>query len=266
MSTIKFTFEDLCAFFTRYSSRLLVGMIATDGEAPENSHQPRIIIKENGVNKREYRGFAEINGDISLEVLPKGRPLSRHVPSSARDPRRPFSLLVDIEKDLHPKEKLHVDPRLCRARLYFKNGELYTTHHLVNIRFADLETNQPCENAPLEIAAKVGLEVEIPEGGYAVLRFSGETEDFVFKGGRNYEVEVTNQADSIQFDHFKYFYNIVRSKPKHRWAPVSAQSTGLPIPRAAGDPLCIPGRFGSTIWDWIISKFTPRAPSLTPKS
>jgi hypothetical protein len=124
MNTIRFSFEDLCAFFSRYSSRLMVGLISTDGEEPEHVHRPHIIIKRNGVVEREYHTCAEINGDICLEVLPDGKPLSRYTPESPGDPRRPFSMLVDIEKDLHPEEKLQIDPMLCHTRLYFRNGDL----------------------------------------------------------------------------------------------------------------------------------------------
>src|SRR5215470_6227233 len=167
MSNIRFSFEDLCAFFTRYPSRLMVGMIPTDGEAPENVHQPHIIISRNGVVEREYHTWAEINGDICLEVLPDGKPLSRYAPQSLSDWRRPFSMGIDIEKDLHPKEKLQVDPGLCRARLYFRNGELYSTDQFASVRFADMKTGQVCSHAPTEVTVKAGLDVEIPENGYA---------------------------------------------------------------------------------------------------
>src|SRR5436190_13976422 len=88
MSTISFEFEDLCAFFTKDPSRLMVGMISTDNEAPENVHRPHIIIKENGVVKREYHNFSEINGDISLDVYPESKPFNHHTPRSGRDPRQ----------------------------------------------------------------------------------------------------------------------------------------------------------------------------------
>jgi hypothetical protein len=51
------------------------------------------------------------------------------MPQSPSDPRRCFDMVVDNENDLHPNEKMQVDPRLCRARLYFKNGELYSNTH-----------------------------------------------------------------------------------------------------------------------------------------
>ena len=249
MNTIRFHFEDLCAFFSRYDSRLMVGLISTDGEEPENVHQPRITIKRNGVVEREYHTFAEINGDIVLELLPEGKPLSRYTPQSPGDPRRPFSLLVDIEK-LHPQEKLNVDPRLCSAHLYFKNGETYATDPLTNARFTDTKTGQPCENAPTELSANVGIDVEIPENGYARLHFFNGTEDFIFQSGSDYEVEVINQAEAITGEHFKYFYNIVSPKPEHMWYCTAADRHGLPIPGIVGG-MCLADTFGRAEWKWV---------------
>jgi len=252
MNNIRFSFEDLCAFFSRYPSRLMVGLIPTDGEAPEHVHQPHFIIKRNGVVEREYHTWSEINGDICLEVFPDGQPLSRYTPESLGDLRRPFSMLVDIEKDLHPKEKLQVDPRLCRARLYFRNGELYSTNQFTNARFADLNTGQVCNHAPTDLAAKVGLDVEIPEGGYATLRFFNGTEDFTFQSGSDYDVEVTNLAEAITGNHFKYFYNIVRPQPEQMWYFAAGESLGLPAPGASGESMCSAGDFSSTIWEWLM--------------
>jgi hypothetical protein len=251
MNTIRFNFDDLCAFFSRYSSRLMVGMISTDGEAPEHVHQPHIIIKRNGVVEREYHTWAEINGDICLEVSPEGKPLSRYAPESPGDWRRPFSMLVDIEKDLHPKEELHVNPRLCRARLYFKNGELYSTTPFTNARYADVKTGQVCEYAPKETTTMAGLDVEIPEDGYASLRFFNGTEDFIFRSGSDYEVQVTNLAQAITGDHFKYFYNIVHPKPEQTWYFAGGQRLGLPA-AGARDAACSLGGFGLVIWEWLI--------------
>jgi hypothetical protein len=252
MNTIRFSFEDLCAFFSRYPSRIMVGLISTDGESAEHVHQPHIIIKQNGKVLREYHTFAEINGDICLEVSPGSKPLSRYKPRSASDPQRPFSMLVDIEKDLHPQEKLQVDPRLCRARLYFRNGELYSTNPFTNVRFAEVNTGQVCEHAPGEMTTKVGLDVEIPEGGHAVLHFFNQTDDFIFRGGRDYEVEVTNLAGAVTGDHFKYFYNIVRPQPEQMWRFAAGESLGLPVPGTAGQLMCTLGDFGSAVWEWLM--------------
>jgi len=230
----------------------MVGLISTDGEAPENVHQPHIIIKRNGVVEREYHNWSEINGDICLEVSPGGKPLSRYTPESLSDPRRPFSMLVDIEKDLHPKEKLQVDPRLCRARLYFKNGELYSTNQFANVRFADVKTGHVCDHAPTETTIKVGLDVEIPQDGHAMLRFFNGTEDFTFGSGNDYEVEVTNLAPAITGDHAKYFYNIVRPQPEQMWYFAAGESLGLPAAGTCGQTGCSAESFGSTVWEWLM--------------
>jgi hypothetical protein len=233
----------------------MVGLISTDGEAPEHVHKPHIIIKKNGVVEREYHTWAEINGDICLDVSPGGKPLSRYAPKSPGDPRRPFSMLVDLERDLHPKEKLQVDPRLCRARLYFRNGELYSTNQYTNVRFAEIKTGQVCEHAPTETTIKVGLDVEIPEDGYATLRFFNGTEDFTFESGNDYEVEVINLAEAITGYHAKYFYNIVRPQPERIWYFAEGESLGLPAAGTQGQPGCGAESFGSTVWEWLMGMF-----------
>jgi len=252
MNTIRFSFDDLCAFFNRYSSRLMVGMIPTDGEAPEHVHQPHIIIKRDGVIEREYHTWAEINGDILLEVFPESKPLSRYTPQSPSDPRRPFSMLVDIERDLHPNEKLQVNPKLCRARLYFRNGELYSINAYTNVRFADVKTGQVCGHAPTKVTNNGGLDVEIPEDGYARLRFFNETEDFIFRSGSDYEVEVTNRAEAITGEHSKYFYNIVHPKPEQMWYFASGERLGLPVAGYGSLTACQEQTFGSVIWEWLM--------------
>jgi hypothetical protein len=197
-------------------------MISTEGEAPEDVHRPYIVIKENGVVVREYHDFTEINGDITLDVYPKGKPFKRYIPKSARDPRQSPKLIVDIEKQLYPREKMKADAKACAARLYFNNGDFYTITYHADTVFADAKTKEPSGHK-LTAASKVGLDVEVPNHGYAVLHFEGDTEDFVFKGGRNYVVDVVNRAEAIDFRHFSYFYKIVRPKPKQRLVPISAQ-------------------------------------------
>jgi len=222
-------------------------MISTDNEAPENVHRPHIIIKENGVVRREYHNFSEINGDISLDVYPESKPFVHHTPRSGRDPRQSFGMAVDIQKDLYPGETLRADGKRCRARMHFNTGTLYTSAHAVNAVFADAKTKTPSLTAPSTIGTKAGLDTEIPKHGYAVLHFHGDTEDFVFKGNRNYQVEVTNRADSIDFNHFQYFYNIVTPKPKRKIIPMSAQSIGLNV--RAGNWMCLIGDFSQSDYD-----------------
>jgi hypothetical protein len=228
----------------------MVGLISTDGESPEHVHEPRIIIKRNGVVEREFHTFAEINGDIVLEVFPEGKPLSRYTPQSPGDPCRPFSMLIDVENALHPQEKLNVDPRLCRARLYFKNGELFSTRTFTNARFVDTKTGMFCENAPKDLAADAGLNVEIPKDGYARLHFLNETEDFIFQSGSDYEVEVINQAEAVTGDHLHYLYNIVNPKPEQMWYITTAERLGLPVPASPGGGFCPIIWFANAIWEW----------------
>jgi hypothetical protein len=251
MNTIRFRFEDLCAFFSKYNSRVMVGFISTEDEAPEDNHQPRITIKRNGVVERIYQSFAEINGDILLEVFPEGKPLSRYTPQSFGDPHRPLNMLVDIEKDLHPQENLNVDPKLCRARLYFKNGEVYTTDPYTNTRFADIKTGKICEIAARDYTANAGIDVEIPEDGYARLHFLNETEDFIFQSGSDYEVEVINHAEANTGEHFRFFYNVINPKPEHMWYIASTERLGLPVP-GAGNFGCWQQTFGKTEWEWPV--------------
>jgi len=252
MNTIRFSFEDLCAFFSRYPERLMVGLISTDDEEPENVHQPHLIIKRNGLIEREYHNFAEVSGDICLEVFPEGKPLTRYQSQALSDPRRPFSMLVDLERDLHPQETLQVDPMSCRARLYFKNGELYSTTPFTDAKFADVKTGRVCEHAPADFTIKVGLDVEIPDDGYAVLRSFNGTEDFVFRSGSDYEVEVTNMAEAITGDHFRYFYNIMNPKPEQMWYFAAGESLGLPVPGTRGRTNCSVGTLGFTLWDYFM--------------
>lgn len=251
MSTINFTFEDLCAFFTKHPSRLMVGMIATDNEAPQDVHHPHIVIKENGVVRREYNGFSEINGDISLDVYPKSEPLKHYTPRSPRDKRQSFNTVVDFEKQLYPENAFKADAKRCRARLHFDNGELYTCAHAVNAVFADSKTHTPYSKVPT-IGTKAGLDVQVPKDGYAVLHFNNDTEDFVFKGGRNYQVEVVNRAEAVDFNHFRYFYNIVSPKPKQRVIPISAQGVGVNV--RLGDWVCLIGAFGKSDYELPANK------------
>ncbi len=71
MSKIRIHFDDLCAFFTKYPERLMVGMMPTEGDGAEHRHEPHVVIRQGGVVVREYRGFDEVHGDISLRVSPQ---------------------------------------------------------------------------------------------------------------------------------------------------------------------------------------------------
>ena len=253
MSTIKFTFSDLCAFFSRYPSRVMVGLISTGDQADEHVHEARITIRQDGVEKRVYEGFEQINGDITLDVHPKSAGLPHTRPNSVPkrqakngrqgEQRYPYNLVMSIDKTLYKGETLNVKANLCHARLHFNNGELYSLSRHDNVEFKDAKTGKLHPNGPFEMATEVGLEVTIDDSSYAVLHFSSETEDFVFKGEQDYEVEVVNRAEAVTGDHFKYFYNIVRPKPKHLWVPDSRASSEREGRMTAGQPACTAGDF-----------------------
>jgi hypothetical protein len=235
-------FEDLCAFFTADPARLIVGLISTDGEPPPNVHHPRITIKQGGQTIREYTGFEQINGFIYLNLLPSGPPLTRYVSTSPTDPRQSFDLLVVIDQQLYPKGTITHDILGCRAMLQFKSGTLYTMGP-IPVRFVDEKTGDPNNNAPTQSALKVGIDAEIPASGYAVLHFTNSTEDFVFKGDQDFDVEVINAADNKQLNHFKYLYNIVQPTPDPKWIPTAPPPGSEPRPRNI-DQNCLGGGYG----------------------
>lgn len=226
MSKIVFTFDDLCALFSKYPDRLMVGMIATEEEPPEHRHRPYIAIQKNGELVREYRGWEQVHGDIQLLVYPHGEPMRRYVPHSPTDPRRSFDLVTGLDQ-LHPGEPLEVDLERCRAKLYFTNGELFALHPHTAARFADLETGESCPHGPTDIAVDAGLEVQIPSGGQAWLHFRSDTEDFCFKDGADYEVLVSNRAQAITSMHFQYFYHLLASPPPQRWHAADNEPQGV---------------------------------------
>lgn len=263
MGTIKFTFDDLCAFFTSRAPHVMVGLIDTSDAPPQDIHHPHIIIEEEGgaivgeYHGFNYHGYGQIYGDIFLDVFPAMAPLKFYEPPGTTipsDTRQPFNSLIDIESALYPQQALDVQPDRCRARLHFRNGELYARGPLFNVAFADMLTNKPCnEIAPMQAAGSAGLDVFVPEHGYAVLHFSGGTNDFVFKGGRNYKVTVTNKATSFTSQHFQYLYRILDQPPASRLIPVGAVTKATGNLYNTGDPFCIPGWFSKVIY-WILTK------------
>ena len=115
-----------------------------------------------------------------------------------------------------------------------------------------MKTGQVCGHAPTKVTINGGLDVEIPENGYARLRFFNGTEDFTFRSGSDYEVEVTNRAEAITGDHFKYFYNIVHPKPERMWYFAGGERLGLPVAGYGGMASCTETTFGSVVWEWLM--------------
>jgi hypothetical protein len=252
MGMIRFTFADLCALFTSNLPHVMVGLIDTSDAPPRDIHYPHIIIEEeSGAIVGEYHGFnyhgyEHIYGDIFLDVHPDVAPLRLYEAPEATapdHPRQSFNRLIDIERTLYPHQPLDVRAERCRARFHFRNGELYAQGPLHKVKYFDHLTDTPADNIPPSwTAAQSGLDVSVPDDGYAVLRFSGNTKDFVFKGGRNYKVTITNRAESVTGQHFQYFYRLIDQQPDVRLIPGSASPAGGSN-LYENDPYCSNGWF-----------------------
>ncbi|MGE0132979.1 MAG: hypothetical protein AB7U82_33300 [Blastocatellales bacterium] len=254
MNTITLVFEDLCAIFaSKLPRQLMVGLIdnkATSESVPEDDvHQPSIVIREVGGDLvKQYQSFDQINGNIFLDL---DRGSASHLLSEQTvgdGLRHPFKHLVDIEKELYPGMALDVNANGCRAKLHFRDGLLYTTGKLFNVKFADPNGSQKQPNNPsLKAAISCGLDVVVPDGGRAELYFGNGIEGFEFENGKSYKVSVTNKAPSTHRGHFQYFYGILGKKPSSMLVPdkfyeTSDEGEGP----ETGDPACMIGGFGGT--------------------
>lgn len=161
-----------------------------------------------------------------------------------------FDRILDFQRRLHRNEELEesgkdedltIMPQLCKARFHFQHGLLYAITLPTNIAPVEFEPENP--GADGRYADETGLEIVLPEDGYAVLRFiNNDTQDFVFQGAadQHYFVTIDNAPSKHQHeiapDHFKYFYKLVA--PPHK--------TYLPIDSSpnTGDPFCRNNGFG----------------------
>jgi hypothetical protein len=156
---------------------------------------------------------------------------------------RSFDSILDFQKRLHVNEELTVMPGLCKARFHFQHGLLYA---ISLPPFAPVEFEPANPGADDEYPVETGLEIELTEDKYAVLRFiNSDTQDFVFPGAedQHYFVTIENSPPEHQHNgpppnHFKYYYKLV-APPHETYLPVD------PSP-GAGDPFCWNGGFGDT--------------------
>lgn len=102
MGTIRFTFDDLCAFFTSLMPHVMVGLIDTSDAPPQDIHHSHIIIEEEGgaivgeYHGFNYHGYEQIYGDIFLDVFPATAPLKFYEPPATTihsDTRQPFNTM-----------------------------------------------------------------------------------------------------------------------------------------------------------------------------
>ncbi len=241
----------------------MVGLIDTSDAPPQDIHHPHIIIEEEGgaivgeYHGFNYHGYGQIYGDIFLDVFPATAPLKFYEPPATTihsDTRQPFNTMIDFENLLYPQQALDVQPNSCRARLHFRNGELYAHGPLHQVKFTDLLTDTPCTTIPpVNAASTAGLDVFVPDHGYAVLHLSGGTQDFVFKGGKSYKVKVTNAAKTFTSEHFQYFYRIMGQPPNTKLIPVGATAGAMGNLFQNGNPACMHGWFGRAIY-WLLTK------------
>lgn len=164
-----------------------------------------------------------------------------------------FDSILDFQRRLHRNEELQalgedetltVNPLLCKARFHFNNGLLYAITLPNNV--APVEFEPENLGADGKYADETGLEIVLPEDGYAVLRFTNnDTQDFIFQGAgdQHYFVTIDNappKHDStkphVAPNHFKYFYKLVTS-PHTTYLPSDASPE-------AGTPTCRNNGFG----------------------
>jgi hypothetical protein len=230
-------------------TRLMVGLIDNQefpGVEADDVHQPSITIKEKGGDLiKQYQGFAQVHGDIFLDVSQGARTLSEL--DADDNGRRPFRHLLDIERTLFASEPLDVDANLCRARLHFRDGELYT-RDLFQINFGEFGmANARVAGKPITAAVSSGLDVTLPDDSTAALHFSNGVGDFVFEPGKSYEVSVVNQAKNQSGDHFQYYYGLLRKATTAKLVPkqfTNAAPENEEEPEAS-DPLCMILKFGN---------------------
>lgn len=191
---------------------------------------------------KEYLGFEQVQGDIFLDKYQDGvrHGLSKLTQEDGQ--RHPFRYLVDIERKLYPTRRLGVDASGCKARLHFRDGQLYTTGKLFRVDFADANGSGQHAAKRLRAAVSCGLDISVPTGARVVLHFSKSDEDFEFNPKKNYRVSVTHRAASVDRDHFKYYYGIMRRPPAAKLIPDRFFSTDS---AELGDPFCLNGAFGS---------------------
>jgi len=256
--TIEFTFEGLCPFFTSELTEersLTVGLIGVF-EANEVTHTPALRIFEQSFPEPiTYRGTTSrmlLTGDAHLHIVSNDGIPAKNITADSS------VKLLDIE-GLYDTETLVIDPQGCQARLHFNHGVLSQIrpntvrvqaldHHMATEDEEEEEEEEEVEEVEEvekeEFSYSVKLVITIPEDSYAVLHFQGDTDDYVFKDGRNYRVEVSSLPQPSNHDHqvnhFKYFYRLVNNPPNPILVPIDVfQGDG-------GNPTCMLASFGKT--------------------
>lgn len=270
MSKITITFDGLCAFFTgnleNDRPELIVGLIDVSdwpGTPEMDYHYPVLTIKTEGRVLKKYEGFASkadsaygldkqgnFFGSIYLDA-PEGTPLIKKVMDNhdghedhAAHGLLPFDNFIMIDRDIFDGQDLNVDMDLCKAKLFIKNGLLFSLREQDSLTFNDLESDKTLEFE--QRTTMPGVELTFSDESYVVLHFQRNAEDFVFKGGMDYQVTLTNEPlASHEHErerlarHFKYFYNLIvpEQQPSEVFVPQISREPN------AGAPDCMPGGY-----------------------
>jgi hypothetical protein len=161
-----------------------------------------------------------------------------------------FSDILDFENTLY-RDQLMVRPEFCKARFHFQHGTLYSILPSVSPPITFEPQGSGADQTDGQFAFEAGLEIEVPENHYAVMRFlNTDARDFVFQGGdsQSYSVTIENSPLSHQQhdggveddpNHFQYFYKLV--DPDQQPDPIYLPGD-LTSPDA--DPFCMIGKFG----------------------
>lgn len=260
---IEIAFEGLCPFFTKHLSenRLMVGVLGIFG-ADSVTHTPKMTITEEDVCEaviyKTRFGRKALSGEAFFHIFSEEGAVAAKI-SQAED-----LALLDVETDLYHEDEtedevLEIDPAKCQVRLHFSNGMLLPMQS-TTVGFLDLEKDELITTLqPKSYTYNAKLQIEIPEGGYAVMHFSEQADDVVFKSGRNYVIKVESlpasehehhenteeghehEEENTEINHFQYFYLLAKNDPERKIVPRRAVS-----PPAGGNPFCMLAAFGNT--------------------
>jgi hypothetical protein len=262
---IEVTFEGLCPFFTKHLSekRLMVGVLGVFG-ADLVTHTPTMTILEEDVPEpviyKTKFGRKALSGEGFFHLFSEEGVVAGEL-SQAEN-----LALLDVETELYHEDEteddeLEIDPGKCQVRLHFSNGML-SPMQSNTVGFFDLEEDELIPTFPQKsYTYNAKLQIEIPEGGYAVLHFSGEADDVVFKSGRNYVVKIESlptsehdhhentedhheheeEGDTDEVNHFQYFYLLAKNELERIIVPKKAVSGPVD-----GNPFCMLAEFGNT--------------------
>jgi hypothetical protein len=264
MGKIVVRFEGLCVLFTgnlnSSSPSMTVGLVEVSAETKtslpnvpirkSDHHRPKLTVNElqrdeTGKLKRKPHSIwndKKFVGDISFAAYPTDSTLSLFVDDSdvslskglhEIDPQNapiPASFqVITPAVDLYPAAgQLQAKSALCKARMHFQTGVLYASEsESIEYGISDIKGKLQSGSVTKEAdaAIKSGMEITIPDDGYALLYFSNYSPAVRFEGTKDYEVIATSLSTSSRKkddrNHFLYYYSIFEPQPETLIGPVN---------------------------------------------